>query len=326
MSFFENLIFPNRLNFGSVFGPGYYTEFTESKSGDIQQVQRWGEARRILEATQVIKDPTKIGELLTFYHIVGGGANGFRVLDLSDHSSAALHKLPGYGPGPVAATRNDQIIGTGDGTTTVFQLVKRYTSGAYERVRNIRKPISGTVLIALNGVLQTEITHYQIDYTTGIVTFATAPGAGVLITAGYNFHVPCCFSPQTDRQLRIAIDNWAVSSIQGPCELMELLNPTAVADELPLGGAVSIVAGSTYLWSPPQGHAIRLAPTAAHDLLIPAAPSLPGSYHAYFENTSGTHTVTVKAAGTTQFTLAAGVKRTAVVMKNSSSVNVWTAF
>jgi uncharacterized protein (TIGR02217 family) len=56
-----------------------------------------------------------------------------------------------------------------------YQLTKRYAAGAQTRDRAARKPVQGTILIADDGVLKTETTHYTIDYTTGIVTLLFTP-------------------------------------------------------------------------------------------------------------------------------------------------------
>jgi uncharacterized protein (TIGR02217 family) len=65
--------------------------------------------------------------------------------------------------------------------TPVFQLVQWYTSGEVSEKRIISKPVGGTVQIYENGVLQTS--GVTVDTTTGIVTFATAPGSGVAVSA-----------------------------------------------------------------------------------------------------------------------------------------------
>ena len=57
------------------------------------------------------------------------------------------------------------------------------------------KPVAGTVRVARAGVEATS--GWSVDATTGIVTFATAPAAGVLVTAGFEFDVPVRFD--TDR-------------------------------------------------------------------------------------------------------------------------------
>ena len=89
----------------------------------------------------------------------------------------------------------DQLIGTGNGIATAFQLVKRYASGAQSWTRAITKPVAGTVTIALNGTPQAS--GWSVSTTTGLITFATAPAAGIAITAGFEFDVPVRFD--TDR-------------------------------------------------------------------------------------------------------------------------------
>jgi uncharacterized protein (TIGR02217 family) len=84
----------------------------------------------------------------------------------------------------------DQALGTGDGATTAFQLVKRYESGAQTWTRRIVKPVAGTVRVARAGVEATS--GWSVDVATGVVTFAAAP-AGVLVTAGFEFDVPVRF-------------------------------------------------------------------------------------------------------------------------------------
>ena len=45
--------------------------------------------------------------------------------------------------------------------------------------------------IALNGAPQPS--GWTVATTTGLVTFATAPGAGIAVTAGFTFDVPVRF-------------------------------------------------------------------------------------------------------------------------------------
>jgi len=47
------------------------------------------------------------------------------------------------------------------------------------------------VRIALSGVEQPS--GWSVDTTTGVVTFSAAPGAGVAVTAGFEFDVPVRF-------------------------------------------------------------------------------------------------------------------------------------
>ena len=66
----------------------------------------------------------------------------------------------------------------------------------------------GTVLLARGGVATTS--GWTIDSTTGIITFAAAPGAGVSVTAGFEFDVPVRFD--TD-ELPVTLDIERLGSI-----------------------------------------------------------------------------------------------------------------
>ena len=119
---------------------------------------------------------------MAFFEARNGRLHGFRFKDWGDHKSC----LPSGTPSPT-----DQSIGTGDGTTTAFQLVKHYASGSQTWTRTIAKPVAGTVRVALDGAEQ--IDDWSVDTTTGVVTFDIAPAAGVAVTAGFAFDVPVRF-------------------------------------------------------------------------------------------------------------------------------------
>jgi uncharacterized protein (TIGR02217 family) len=91
------------------------------------------------------------------------------------------------------------MIGTGDGATAAFQLAKTYGSTFKPWTRAIRKPVAGTVLVAVAAAIQAPGTAFAIDHTTGVLTFAPGhiPGLGQPITTGFEFDVPVRFD--TDR-------------------------------------------------------------------------------------------------------------------------------
>jgi uncharacterized protein (TIGR02217 family) len=93
------------------------------------------------------------------------------------------------GPRPWAGT--GQLLGTGDGAIKTFQLVKHYPSGSVVEVRTITKPVAGTVRVYKDGVEQ--LAGWSVDVTTGVVTFTSAPAAGVAITADFELDVPVRF-------------------------------------------------------------------------------------------------------------------------------------
>lgn len=91
-------------------------------------------------------------------------------------------------------------ISAGTGALTTFQIVKTYTAGSNPYVRTIRHIKSGTLSVYVNGVLQTPTTHYTVS-ATGLITFVSAPGSGLVVTASYEFYVPVRF--EGDRYVSI---------------------------------------------------------------------------------------------------------------------------
>ena len=83
----------------------------------------------------------------------------------------------------------DQPIGTGDGSTTVFQLYRIYQTGAVTRQRKITRPEDGTVTAKVAGV----DTAIVLDPDTGQITFGAAPALGAAITASFDFFLPVRF-------------------------------------------------------------------------------------------------------------------------------------
>jgi uncharacterized protein (TIGR02217 family) len=128
-----------------------------------------------------------------------GQLYGFRLQDFADYKSCA--------PG-ASVSAADQPIGTGDGATTAFQLVKTYTSGPSSWTRTIKKPVDGTALVSVGGTALTG--GFSVDSTTGIVSFATAPASGAAIAAGFEFDVPVRFDTDS---LAINLSNFAAGEI-----------------------------------------------------------------------------------------------------------------
>jgi uncharacterized protein (TIGR02217 family) len=104
------------------------------------------------------------------------------------------------------------VLGTGDGTRTVFQLAKTYGSGFAPWTREIRKPVAGSVRVAVAGTERAEGTAFTIDPSTGRVTFLAGhvPATGAVVTAGFEFDVPVRFD--TDR-LEISLSGFQHGAI-----------------------------------------------------------------------------------------------------------------
>ena len=187
MSFHE-IRFPAAISRGSAGGPERRTQVVALGSGHEERNQQWADSRRRYDAGSGIKDADALHALIAFFEERRGRAHGFRWKDWADFRSCA----PLSDPSPA-----DQPIGTGNGATAAFQLVKVYGSAHLPWTRTISKPVAGTVRVAVGGIEQAVVTDFTVDVTTGLVAFASPPADGAAITAGFEFDVPVRFD--TDR-------------------------------------------------------------------------------------------------------------------------------
>ena len=186
---FVEVQFPQDISYGSSGGPEYATDIVISQSGYEQRNVGWEQARSRFNVAHGVKTKTQLDALIAFFRARKGRAYGFRFKDWTDYQASG------------------QVIGTGNGSTTQFQLVKYYTSGSVSEARVIKKPVSGTVQIYLNGTVQTS--GVSTDTATGIVTFTNAPASGVTVSATFQFDVPVRFD--TDR-LSATLESYGIQS------------------------------------------------------------------------------------------------------------------
>ena len=200
MSFLD-VRFPENISKGSKGGPVYETVLIVPKSGIIKANANWTYPRHEYDAAYGVRSQTDLEQVIALFHIVQGRAHTFRWKDWADYKSCSVVETP---------SATDQTIGTGDGSTTEFQLVKTYSFGGESRLaRWITKPVDGTVLVAVDGTVQTEGTDYTVDYSTGVITFASAPGDGLAVTVGYEFDVHVRFGAD---ELSISLDAYRAGS------------------------------------------------------------------------------------------------------------------
>ena len=187
MSFHE-VRFPANLSFGSIGGPERRTEVVTLANGFEERNTPWKHSRRRYDAGMGLRSLDDVEILIAFFEARQGQMHGFRWKDWADYKSC---KPSGQ------ITPLDQLIALGDEQTTVYPLLKCYPSGGIEYHRPISKPVKGTVRIAEAGVELQETIDFDVDYGTGLVSFAVAPGLDAEITAGFEFDVPVRFD--TDR-------------------------------------------------------------------------------------------------------------------------------
>lgn len=183
MAGFHDVRFPVDVAFGSTGGPQRRTEVVTLGSGREQRNSRWARSRRRFDAGYGIRTLDELAEVIAFFEERRGRLYGFRFRDPLDFKSCP----PSRTPAPT-----DQQIGIGDGATTTFRLVKRYGAGFAPYDREIAKPVAGTVRVAVGGAEQVA-PAFALDASSGVVTFASPPAAGAVVTAGFQFDCPVRF-------------------------------------------------------------------------------------------------------------------------------------
>lgn len=166
---------------GAQGGPQFNTTILTLSSGAEVRNQNWSRSKATYDISYGVTDSDdpddSYASVIAFFFARGGMARGFRFKDWLDFVATA-----------------QTCSGLANGTNHVFQLQKTYSSGGVSYARKVTRPVSGTLNVYDNAVLKTVVTDYTIDFTTGIITFTTAPTSGHTITADFEFDVPVRFN------------------------------------------------------------------------------------------------------------------------------------
>lgn len=184
MPAFHEILFPLDVALKSSGGPERRTDVVTLGSGREERNARWAHSRRRYDAGYGVKTLEALSQVVAFFEERRGRLYGFRWRDRLDHASAAG-----------AITPTDQVIGTGNGATAAFQLIKSYGAIHAPYQRQIVKPVSGSVRIAVDGAEAAEGSAFTVDAASGVVTFLAGhiPAGGKAVTAGFQFDVPVRF-------------------------------------------------------------------------------------------------------------------------------------
>ncbi len=182
MQEFDDLPYPLALGGDTSVAAEFSTSVALTASGHERRNSLWSDARLRFDVGPGIRSEAELGTLLAFFRARRGAARGFRLRDPSDCSSNAMVGNP---------TATDQLLGTGDGNTASFALIKQYGTGSASQQRRITRPQSGSVLVSVNGIGTTN--GWTLN-PGGVVTFTAAPAAGAQIRAGFRFDVPVRFA------------------------------------------------------------------------------------------------------------------------------------
>lgn len=168
MSGFHDVRFPDAIARGATGGPEYSTDIVSVASGFEQRNQNWELARGRWDISTGIRTRAQMAEVIAFFRARKGRAYGFRFKDWSDFSALG-----------------QALVATAD--PVVWQLAKRYPSGAFEDARPITRPVAGTAVVRVGA----NVVSPAIDHATGLVTFASPPAEQPY--ADFEFDVPVRF-------------------------------------------------------------------------------------------------------------------------------------
>lgn len=205
--------FPDKIMEGAMASVVWSTGITTYGNGTEFRNSHWLYPLKRFDIPNV-DDKDIIRVIQDWFMNTKGPFTGFRVKDHTDYKSTASMDA--------AITDTDQNIGTGDGTTTDFQITKTYTVGANTIARKITKLVSGTLVVAVDGAPQSDSSSpvdYTVDEDTGIITFTVAPGSTTspygtpAITCGYEYDVPVRFeNDQLDIRL-LTLDSHSIDNL-----------------------------------------------------------------------------------------------------------------
>ncbi len=182
MAFVEER-FPSAQSWLPVGRPQFKTALAQSDGGHEYTEAAWSSAplyeftiksRYIVPSGDPMQLKADFEALNNFFICVAQGrANTFRFNYENDNTAIA------------------QVLGTGDAVRATYQITKLYQSGARTFTRVIKKPVPGTVHVYLDGVEL--LSGWTVDTTTGLISFTTPPGIGVIVSATCGFDYPVRF-------------------------------------------------------------------------------------------------------------------------------------
>ena len=187
---FHEVRFPETLSFGSIGGPQRRTDVVTLSNGFEERNTPWAHSRRVDDAGLGMRSIDDVQELIAFFEARMGQMYAFRWKDWADYKSGSSSDDVVY---------SDQSIAIADGVQTAYPIVKNYRSGEQVYSRPITKPVAGTVRVGVEQDEYQDGVEYEVDPTTGVITFAHPPDLGMEIFAGFEFDVPVRFD--TDRVL-----------------------------------------------------------------------------------------------------------------------------
>jgi uncharacterized protein (TIGR02217 family) len=196
MAFLETPRLSPLISFGARGGPGFQTDVVSVRAGYESRNGNWSQTRHRYEIGLVPRVESEFNLIRNHFMAVRGRLDGFRYKDWADFEVTTAN---GY----MVALHGTEQVGTGGvgyGTPTA-QLSKLYQAGANYYLRDIRKPVVGTLILYRGGSPVTAgvgAGQYAIDTTTGVVTIVADQSRGIsshTVGATHVFTLASAFSP-----------------------------------------------------------------------------------------------------------------------------------
>lgn len=190
MGSFHDVRFPTRVSFGATGGPERRNEIVQLNSGREKRNARFRASRRHYDAGTGIRSLEDLQDVIAFFEARRGSLHAFRFRDPFDMKSCRPQGAP---------SATDQVIGTGDGITLRFALVKTYGESEDAYARPITRPVAESVVVAVDGVEKRAPQDFTVDAASGEIVFDadSVPADGAVITAGFLFDVPVRFDTES---------------------------------------------------------------------------------------------------------------------------------
>lgn len=160
MAFLEER-FPEDINYGSGFKSAHAARIVTTASGDEFRSLDHPYVKSSLDVDFTRQRDDVLHRIIALNSRANGTYRGFRVKNFLDFSTNNYRSAPTAFDQPVSSLGNGQ-----------YQLMRYYGDPLDAQVsrRRLRKPVSGSVLVGLNGAVHPS-SLYDVDYTTGIISF-----------------------------------------------------------------------------------------------------------------------------------------------------------
>lgn len=320
---YHNVQLPTRFSRGSRFGPGFDTRIIELDSKAEHRIQRGPDAgRRTYSLEQGIASLDDLYTLYEFYVARRGALNTFRLKDWLDYATTATGTT--HRPSDDQVGYDDEDLVAVDGSTTVFQFVKRYTSGPTTVVRRLRKLVSGKVRVG-DGTGEL-LSGFTLDLEEGQVTFGSAPTGTA--TGGCEFDVPARFAEETDRAFQVAIEALDTGNLP-EIRCIEDVDPVAVSQDYPHGGAINHGAiGADVSLSEFDGRLQTAEPTTTgKSFKLPDYTNLPTGGPYFVLRNGGTQNMSIKdSGGSTVTSLNTSTTKTVYLGVTAAGSKTWIVY